>query len=390
MIASRAGSDVPAMDTRVLAQLDSVRPGSAGCRAPTSPSDNPFGDGTLDLFAISDAGGDGPLDIERTRWGEVELTRAEARALDRDERIVVVGKRSNVLKAGRFQAVCVELATEPVAGDSIHIATDVKDDPFRRTPSAVTGPTGELANIRDVATLYVDEAGPRLLSTDLSTGQWYTGKGRYGALLDGRDACFLFPRNQLGKDFRPVTFRSGDAGGYDSSGLGSAPGLLATSGRFGWIDDCIEQLLTHEPLVLEDVQVSFSTDWVTFCFGASESDLDEIDDFIRDVGDTDGVARAMIRFTLREDGQENEQERPLALWVEDDRIYLSFPVGLKAYGFHALRGVEISPTGDDILDDILGEAAVAIGRRVNPTTFDATAGRIQGDRECKLLPGQVR
>ena len=74
LIASRAGSDVPSMDTRVLAQLDASRPGSAGCRAPTSPVDNPFGDGTLDLFAISDAGGDGPLDIERTRWGEVELT----------------------------------------------------------------------------------------------------------------------------------------------------------------------------------------------------------------------------------------------------------------------------------------------------------------------------
>ena len=78
------------------------------------------------------------------------------------------------------------------------------------------------------------------------------------------------------------------------------------------------------------------------------------------------------------------------IWIEDDRIYFSFPVGLKAYGFHALRDVEILPTDDDILDGILGEAAAAIGRRINPTTFDATAGRMQGDRECKVRPGEVR
>ena len=74
-------------------------------------------------------------------------------------------------------------------------------------------------------------------------------------------------------------------GGYDTGGLGAAPGLLATNGEFGWIDECIEQWLIHEPLVLEDVEVSYSTDWVTFCFGASDADLDEVDDFIDDVGD---------------------------------------------------------------------------------------------------------
>jgi hypothetical protein len=389
MIASLAGADAPTRDGRLMEQPDGPRSGSAGCQAPTSPFQDPFGAGSLDLFTIGDAGGDGPLDILRTRWGEVELTRAQARSLDRDERIVVVGKRAKVLKAGRFQAVCVELATEPVVGDTIHIGTDTKGDPFRRIPSSVAGPAGELANIRDVATLYVEKGGPRLFSSDLSTGEWYTGKGRFGALLDGRDACFLFPTNQLGTDFRPVTFRPGDAGGYDTGGLGSAPGLLATSGTFGWIDDCIEQMLIHEPLVLEGVEVSYSTDWVTFCFGASDSDLDEVDDFLDDVGDQDGVARGLIRFKLQEEGQENEQERPLAVWIEDDRIYFSFPVGLKAYGFHALRDVAILSTGDDVLDDILDEAAQAIGRRVNPTTFDAAAGRMQGDRECKLVPGQV-
>ena len=115
------------------------------------PFDNPFGDGTLDLFTIGDPAGDGPLDIERTRWGEVELTGEEARDLRRDDRIVVTGSRRNdVLKAGRFQAVCVELAADPVTGDSIHIATDTSDNPFRRTPTSVPVPTGELANVRDL------------------------------------------------------------------------------------------------------------------------------------------------------------------------------------------------------------------------------------------------
>ena len=40
------------------------------------------------------------------------------------------------------------------------------------------------------------------------------------------------------------------------------------------------------------------------------------------------------------------------------------------------------------LDDIFREAADGIVRRLNPTSFDATPGRLQGDRECATPPGR--
>ncbi len=260
-------------------------------------------------------------------------------------------------------------------------------DPTRRIPSSVTRPASALANIRDLATLYVEDHGARALSSDLSSGTYYTGAARFAVRLDGRDACFLLPRAAVGKDFRPVTYRPGDQGDYDSGGLGAAPGLLSTSGTFGWIAECVEQVLTHEPLVLDEVEVARSTDRVTISFGASDTDLDLIGDFIDDAGDEDGVALGSVTFTLLEDGQQDEQARPLEIWVAGGRIHISFPVGLKAYGYHALRDVRILPTGNAVLDDILDEAAPAIGRRLNPTVVDATAGRMQGDHECQDRPG---
>jgi hypothetical protein len=383
-----SGADTPP-DPRVAVAVDGAGPtGSAGCRAPTQELPDPLGsDAALAMNVVPDPQGDGGLDILGTSWTEVRLDRAAVRRLRNDERIVVTGQRANVLRQGRFALIDVQLGGSPGAGDSINIATDAEGRPARRTPSSVANPVAPLANVRDLYTLHVGANDVRPLASDLSTGEFYTGGQPFAGLVKDRHAVFLIPADGIGGDFRPVTFQAGEGAIPDIAGLGAAPGLLSTSGEFGWIPDCIEQMLIHEPLVLDDVEVSFSTDWVTFCFAASEYDLDLFDEFLEDVEDDEGVAKGLIRFTLVEGGESGEQIRPLDVWIEEDRIYLAFPIGLKAYGYHALRTVEILPTEDPELDDLFAEAAEAIGRRLNPTGFDATAGRLQGDRECAPRPG---
>jgi hypothetical protein len=59
------------------------------------------------------------------------------------------------------------------------------------------------------------------------------------------------------------------------------------------------------------------------------------------------------------------------------RIYITFPIPLKAYGFHAVTDVRFEPTGDPEVDLVLGQAARTITRGTNPTVVDATAGSLQ-------------
>jgi len=184
----------------------------------------------------------------------------------------------------------------------------------------------------------------------------------------------VIPRNGLGDDFRVVTFRP-DAPS-DSAGLGHEPGFIPRDGMAGWIDWCIFQLLIHEPLELEDV-VFPSKNEVTFCFGASEADLELLDDWLADRAS--GVALGQIGFDLYEKGKSRFQKQPLDVWIgDDDAIYFSLLVGLSAYDFHAIKDVEIQPTGNEAIDEMFAEAARAIGRRMNPTWFDQNAGPLQG------------
>lgn len=363
-------------------------PGSAGCMAPTVEIADPLGDGMRTMFALPDPTGDGSLDVVRTLWAPVMLTRAEARALRRDDDISVAGARSRAIRSGESVLVGLELGSGLASDDAVHVATDAEDDPTRRVPSTVSVPVSPLSGIRDLYTHHRQGDGVRALHSDLATGEYYTGDRAFATWMDDMIAWFLIPANGMGPDFRPVAFKAGEGATPDAAGLGAAPGLMATSGRFGWTPDCIEQLLVHEPLVLEGVEVSFSTDWVTFCFHASEVDLELLEEFIDDIGNDAGVAEGEIRFTLLEEGVEREQTVPLDVWTEGDRVYLAFPVGLKAYGFHALMDVAIRPTDDLELDDIFREAADGIVRRLNPTSFDATPGRLQGDRECATPPGR--
>jgi hypothetical protein len=339
------------------------------------------------MFQLPDPIADGSLDIVGTTWAPVTLTRDLTRALRRNDDIAVFGTRSRAIRTGDGVLVGVQLKSKPGDGDAVHIATDAADDPARRVPSTVKVPISPLSGIRDLYTHHREGKRARALHSDLSTGQYYTGDRPFATWLVERTAYFLIPAGGVGPQLRPLAFRAGEGGTPDAAGMGPEPGFLATDGMFGWVPDCIEQLLVHEPLVLDDVEVSYSTDRVTFCFLASDDDLDLLDEFVDDVGSREGVAEGLIRFVLQEDGVENEQVRPLDVWVEDDRIYLSFPIGLKAYGFHALTEVDILPTDDTDLDDLFEEAARTIGRRLNPTSFEATPGRLQGERECAPRPG---
>ena len=162
----------------------------------------------------------------------------------------------------------------------------------------------------------------------------------------------------------------------DVAGLGADPGFFSTEGLFGWQPGCVDQLLIHEPLVLESESLSFSKTIASFCFSASARDLEIIGGYVDTEGD-EFFGIAPIQFTLREEGKDARQARPAGVVVFEERIYLIFPTGLKAYGFHAITDVEFDPTGDPEVDRVLRQAALAISRRTNPTVVDEMAGYLQ-------------
>jgi hypothetical protein len=242
----------------------------------------------------------------------------------------------------------------------------------------------------DVFTLTPYESGALYAgSSDFSrTSEWYMGRRPFAGRVDGRDACFILPPGGIGEDVRVFTTRRGESDGHDLIGYGLG-GLLPTRGRLGWAPECLEQGLVHQPLVLEGVEESFSTDWVTACFAASDDDLDILDAFLDEVADEEGVADAAIHFTLIEEGRAATQDRPLEVWLEEDRLYLRFPVGLRAYGRHVLTEVAIEPTGSRLLDEMFDAAAASIGRWLAPTVVDEAEGRMQGAGPCSGRPAVV-
>jgi hypothetical protein len=375
LVASIAG--VAAPGPRSAQGLGTLMPtGSAGCMLPSVEVPDPLDPGNpIPMYALNDLVGDGPVDIRRVLSTTRELSGAEARARRSQRGTVIAGKPARAIPVGGVYLICVELEAPLEPGDSVVVGTDVKGDATKRSPSGVEGPDNALSNLRDLYHLAVQEDGSLFAaSTDLATSTYYTGKRPFAAWTVGTSAYFMIPRDGLGDDFRAVTFRPGKTS--DSTGLGAQPGLIPSGGRADWIDECILQLLVHEPLELEDAFFP-SHDEVTFCFGASVDDIERLEDWL-DEGSED-VARGLIRFTLYEKGRSDPQERPLEVWIgDDDRIYFSFLIGLSAYEFHAITDVEIQPTGSDALDDMFDEAARDIGRRMNPTFFGEKPGALQG------------
>jgi hypothetical protein len=342
----------------------------------------------ISMYALNDLVGDGSIDIRRVLSTTRKLSGAEAKARRSARGTAISGDAAKAVPAGNVYVVGVELDARLEPGDSVVVGTDVKGDATKRAPSSVENPDNALANLRDLYHLAVQDDGSLFAgSTDLATSTYYTGKRPFAAWLDGTSVYFVIPRSGLGEDFRVVTFRPDEQS--DSAGLGHEPGLIPSDGMAGWIDECIRQMLIHESLELEEVTFP-SYDEVTFCFRASGSDLELLDDWLADAEGPDGVARGLIGFELHEQGRSRFQERALDVWIgDDDRIYFSYLIGLSAYEFHAITDVEILPTGDDALDEVFTEAAEVIGRRMNPTVLDQKPGSMQGAGCPGARPGPV-
>jgi hypothetical protein len=329
------------------------------------------------MYALNDLVGDGSVDIRRVLSSTRKLSGAEAKARRAARGTAIFGDAAKAIPAGNVNVIGVELEARLEPGDSVVVGTDVKGDPTKRAPSSVENPDNALANLRDLYHLAVRDDGSLFAgSTDLSTNTYYAGKRPFAAWLSGTSAYFVIPRNGLGEDFRVVTFGPDEQS--DSAGLGHEPGLIPSDGMAGWVDECILQMLYHEPLELEEVTFPSYNEMI-FCVSASGSDLELLDDWLADVEGPDGVARGLIGFDLHEQGRSRFQERALDVWIgDDDRVYFSYLIGLSAYEFHAITDVEIMPTGDDALDEMFAEAARAIGRRMNSTVVDQKPGPLQG------------
>jgi hypothetical protein len=377
LVASIAGAGAPAPHA-AQANGAPLATGSAGCVLPSVDVPDSLDTGApISMHALNDLVGDGPVDIRRVLSTTRKLSGAEAKARRSAGGTAVSGSAAKAIPAGNVYVICVELEARLEPGDSVVVGTAVKGDATKRAPSSVESPDNVLANLRDLYHLAVRDDGSLFAgSTDLSTGTFFAGKRPFAAWLSGTSAYFVIPRDGLGEDFRVVTFRPDEQS--DSAGLGHEPGLIPSDGMAGWIDECILQMLIHEPLELEEVTFP-SHNEVTLCFSASGSDLELLDDWLADVEGPDGVARGLIGFELHEQGRSRFQERALDVWIgDDDRMYFSYLIGLSAYEFHAITDVEIVPTGDDALDEMFAEAAETIGRRMNPTFVDQKQGSMQG------------
>lgn len=389
--------------------LETGSTGSEGCMAPQKEMDDPLGGAPLMWYYANDFGADGDPDILSTSWVPSYLMEGkvvtEARSNDD---IIVAGQRNKVLREGQGTLIGVELARSLQPGDGVHIGTDVNDDATKRAPSTVSSPDNAFANVREVMSYVLSDEGTSFAgASDLAKGFDYSARHPFAAWHDGAAVYFFVPDGALGLDFRVVAVAPPPAealgpdlrfmaavqppdGGQgpdlrlmaaaqgrsmDVAGWGAA-WLFSTNGLFGWWPWCADQLLIHEPLVLESVSLSFSKTIASFCFSASARDLEIIRAYtIREGDEFFGIAD--IQFTLREEGKNVRQAPPAGIFIWEERIYLIFPMGLKAYGFHAITDVKFKPTGDAEVDRVLGKAPPAIGRMTNPTVVDEMAGYLQ-------------
>jgi hypothetical protein len=366
--------------------LEAPSTGGQGCRLPVVEVEDVIDSGgPIAMFQTTDLVGDAPDSpgIARILHAIRATNGKEAARLLKDERIQRSGKLTKKLLTGDLYLVRVELEEELEPGDSVVIATDVKGDSTRRAPSSVAGPNNPLSNVRDLYHVgrMPTDGSVFLGSTDLATGEFYTGKRPFAAWLDGTTATLLLPRNGLGTDFRAVAFRSG--AGSDVAGLGASP-RTPTDGEAGWIEQCIAYLLIHEPLELESGGVYPSRGEVEFCFDASEDDLELLGDWLD--GWEDEVAIGEVDLSLFEDGRVVEGSLPVKVEIEDGNIYIAFQIGFSAYGFHALTSIDaysFDLTGDPALDDLFSEAAETIGRALSPVVFAEQAGVLQGLERCR-------
>jgi hypothetical protein len=389
LIASIGGAPLVAGER--VAGLEAPTEGGPGCRLPIVEVDDVIDSGgAIPMFQTTDLVGDAPDSpgIARILHAVRATSGKEAARILKDKRFRMSGKLTKKLLTGDVHLVRVELEDELEPGDSVVVATDVKGDPTRRAPSGVDGPDNPLANVRDLYHVGLSPSDGSVFvgSTDLASGEFYTGKRPFAAWLDGTDAYLLIPRNGLGEDFRAVAFRSG--AGADVAGLGASP-RTPTDGEAGWIEQCIAYALIHEPLELVGGGVYPSRGEVEFCFDASEDDLDLLGDWLDGWGD--GVATGEVELSLFEDGRVVEGSLPVKVDIEDGNIYIAFQIGFSAYGFHALTGIDaysFDLTGDPALDDLFSEAAETIVRALSPVVFAERAGVLQGLERCR--PAAVR
>jgi hypothetical protein len=335
------------------------------------------------MHVVPDASGDGAPDILRTFWGRVLVTRADASRMRRDPAIAKRGRPGSAVRPGNAHLVCVELSEAPRADDSIDLATNVEGDATRRTPTSFGDPSPQFANVRDIYTLRIDASGRhRAYSSDMATGAPYEGRRSFAAWVEGTKVFFLIPSAGLGSDFRPVTYRPGDPGSFDSGGLGADPGMLATDGIFDWFPDCVDQFLIHEPLALDGGSVAPSTVRVVVGFVGSSLDTTQLRPFVDALADARGLAHGRIALSVIDGGVHGAQIQPLAIWLRDDTLYLAFPVGVAADAYHAVLDAVVAPTGYPGPDVVLGAAARALGRWLNPIDVGLKSGDMQGEGTC--------
>lgn len=389
LTASIADTPLPASAARAH---DGPLIGGPRCRLPSVDMPDVLDSGApIAWYATNDLAGDGPgsLDIQRVLHTMRSNTSREAGRVLSDKAVLKSGKVTRKLLTGNVYLVCVELEEELKAGDSVVIGTDVEGDPSRRAPSGVEVPDNPLANVRDLYHLARRDDGSVFAgATDLATNTFYASKRPFAAWLEGTKAYFVIPRKGMGDDFRVVAFRSGE--GNDIAGLGATP-RIPSDGEAGWIEECIAHALFHEPLVIDEVEVSFSRGEVQFCFAAADEDLERIEEWL-DLFGLDGIAKGEMTFRLREAEASSEQTVPVDVYVDDGLVYFLFPIGYRAYGYHAVEAVEdlrFDSTGDVQLDTLFSEAARTIERALNPVTFAEDAGFLQGRVRCVDPPPAV-
>jgi hypothetical protein len=361
---------------------------------------------------------DAQADIVAVGWVPVMLSRAEARKLARSGEFVTRGNASKVISAGNYVLIQVvtreKPATDPRRNLSFHLGTDRHGDRTRRSPSTVIQPLSPLAGARNAYTVFLGQSstGPAAYSTDfagklVNGSPWYNDTTPFAARISDAPAGiqYLVPAKNIGTEFRVVSYTDEDGAtppagegpaltpGFDALDVGRKLGPLPLNGMVGARLGCVDVELVHERVILESISFGDGAEQedaelpshmpVTGCFFVRNDEREDIEAFLDEVGDEEGVAHGSIQLTVYEGGRILHEVVDLDVLLEDGMLYLEFPVGITQYGYHAVLDVEVMPTGSGALDALLEDAALELIDALDPTVVTEDPGLIQGTGECR-------
>jgi hypothetical protein len=359
--AARAGRMVPIGDAGAFDE-------ALGCVFPVEEMTDPFTGRMASWHTFDDVGLPGL--ITRARSAEIDLSRRDVRRIPRERGVATAGR----LRPGPFWIICIE--HDPIPADTgINLFTNLNDKPFDDSPLPPGILDSPLAGVDGGYTAFPGSPPRAFVTFFPDGGQYYEADGQrfpFATMSTPSQTYFLIPSDGLGSTFTPFIFADNAMHYIDLLTNGALP----VNGTVDLFPSCgPAQEVVHVALTIGGRKASNSTNWASAAFPLPPTVADSVTETIA------GTVpyRAGVSFRSADPGASDPrpQETVATLGVADGNLNVLFPSGLMAYGYHRTADVQFTPTGDPMLDALLGSAARVFDEYMVPIQVTDAEGPAQ-------------